>query len=68
LKEVYIGYTFKPSFLKKAIGIQSLSAYVTGNNLWTITKLLEGDPERKDFTQGFYPQMSSLKFGLKIGF
>jgi len=68
LKEVYVGYTFKPGFLKKAIGIQSLSAYVTGNNLWTITKLLEGDPERKDFTQGFYPQMSSLKFGLKIGF
>jgi TonB-linked SusC/RagA family outer membrane protein len=68
LKEVYIGYTFKPEFLKKAIGISSLSAYVTGNNLWTITKLLEGDPERKDFTQGFYPQMSSVKFGLKIGF
>jgi len=68
LKEVYVGYTFKPGFLKKAIGIQSLSAYVTGNNLWTITKLLEGDPERKDFTQGFYPQMTSLKFGLKIGF
>jgi len=68
LKEVYVGYTFKPQFLKNAIGISSLAAYVTGNNLWTITKLLEGDPERKDFTQGFYPQMSSLKFGVRIGF
>ncbi|MCL6102276.1 MAG: SusC/RagA family TonB-linked outer membrane protein [Bacteroidetes bacterium] len=68
LKEVYIAYTFKPEFLKKAIGISGLSAYVTGNNLWTLTDLLEGDPERKDFTQGFYPQMSSIKIGLKIGF
>lgn len=68
LKEVYIGYSFKAAFLEKAIGISNLSAYVTGNNLWTITKLLEGDPERKDFTQGFYPQMSSIKFGLKFGF
>lgn len=68
LKEIYVGYTFKPEFLNKAIGISSLAAYVTGNNLWTITGLLEGDPERKDFTQGYYPQMSSVKFGLKIGF
>lgn len=68
LKEVYIGYNFKPEFLKRAIGITNLSTYVTGNNLWTLTNLIEGDPERKDFTQGFYPQMSSIKFGLKIGF
>jgi len=68
LKEVYIGYNFKPEFLKRTIGITNMSAYVTGNNLWTITNLIEGDPERKDFTQGFYPQLSSVKFGLKIGF
>ncbi|HEX2976605.1 MAG TPA: SusC/RagA family TonB-linked outer membrane protein, partial [Bacteroidales bacterium] len=68
LKEVYLGYTFEPQFLKKAVGVSSLQAYVTGNNLWTITKLLEGDPERRDFTQGFYPQMSSVKFGLRLGF
>ena len=68
LKEVYIGYNFKPEFLKRAIGITNLTTYVTGNNLWTLTNLIEGDPERKDFTQGFYPQMSSIKFGLKVGF
>jgi TonB-linked SusC/RagA family outer membrane protein len=68
LKEVYLGYTFNPKLLNKMIGVSSLSAYVTGNNLLTITKLLEGDPERKDFTQGFYPQMSSVKFGFKLGF
>ncbi len=68
LKEVYFGYNFKSGMLKKAVGINSMTAYITGNNLWTITNLIEGDPERKDFTQGFYPQMSSIKFGLKIGF
>jgi TonB-linked SusC/RagA family outer membrane protein len=68
LKEVYLGYTFNPKILNKMIGVSSLSAYVTGNNLLTFTKLLEGDPERKDFTQGFYPQMSSVKFGFKLGF
>lgn len=68
LKEVYIGYNFNTGFLKRMLGINNLSTYVTGNDLWTLTNLIEGDPERKDFTQGFYPQMSSIKFGLKIGF
>jgi hypothetical protein len=68
LKEVYINYNFKSETLKKAMGINNMSAYITGNNLWTITNLIEGDPERKDFTQGFYPQMSSVKIGIKIGF
>jgi TonB-linked SusC/RagA family outer membrane protein len=68
LKEVYFGYNFKPEFLKRTVGITNMTTYVTGNNLWTLTNLIEGDPERKDFTQGFYPQMSSVKFGLKINF
>ncbi|NEW80831.1 MAG: TonB-dependent receptor [Mariniphaga sp.] len=68
LKEIYFGYNFKPGFLKRAIGITNMTTYITGNNLWTLTNLIEGDPERKDFTQGFYPQLSSIKFGLKIGF
>jgi TonB-linked SusC/RagA family outer membrane protein len=68
LKEVYISYNFASEKLKKNMGINNMSAYLTGNNLWTITNLIEGDPERKDFTQGFYPQMSSIKLGLKIGF
>ena len=68
LKEVYLGYNFKPDFLQRTMGITNLTTYVTGTNLWTLTNLIEGDPERKDFTQGFYPQMSSVKFGLKVGF
>ncbi|MCE5348210.1 MAG: TonB-dependent receptor [Bacteroidales bacterium] len=68
LKEVYAAYTFHPEFLKRTLGISNLLVYATGNNLWTITKLIEGDPERKDFTLGFYPMMSSLKLGVKFGF
>ena len=68
LKEVYAGYTLDPGFLERVFGVSSLLVYATGNNLWTITNLIEGDPERKDFQQGFYPQMSSVKLGLKLAF
>jgi len=68
LKDVYLGYTFKSAFLKKLVGVSSVHAYATGNNLLTITKLIEGDPERKDFQQGFYPILTSVKFGVKVAF
>jgi hypothetical protein len=42
--------------------------YATGNNLLTFTKLIEGDPERKDFQQGFYPIMLTAKLGIKLNF
>jgi len=68
LKEIYAAYKFNSSFLKKAMGITNLQVYATANNVITFTKLIEGDPERKDFQQGFYPQMSSVNLGLKFGF
>jgi TonB-linked SusC/RagA family outer membrane protein len=68
LKEVYLGYQFKSGFLNKLAGIGDLQVYATGTNLWTFTSLIEGDPERKDFQQGFYPQMTSLKLGVKFNF
>jgi len=68
LKELYAGYTLNPKFLERLVGVSSLLVYATGNNLWTYTKLIEGDPERKDFQQGFYPQMSSVKLGIKLAF
>jgi hypothetical protein len=68
LKEVSAGYTFNSDFLKRKVGISALRFYVTGYNLLTFTNLIEGDPERKDFTAGFYPQMNSLKLGLKFSF
>lgn len=68
LKEIYLGYNIKPNYLKKWVGISAVTVYASGNNLFTITNLLEGDPERKDFTRGFYPQMSTYKLGLKVTF
>lgn len=68
LKEVYLSYSFAPAFLKKSAGISGLSIYATGNNLLTFTDLIEGDPERKDFGDGYYPQLSSVVFGVKLSF
>jgi len=68
LKEIYAGYTFKSGFLSRVAGIDNLNVYATANNLLTFTNLIEGDPERKDFYLGFYPLMTTLKFGLKFGF
>jgi hypothetical protein len=50
------------------MGISSLLVYASGNNLATFTNLIEGDPERKDFQQGFYPQMVSVRLGVKLAF
>jgi len=68
LKEVYLGYNMASKLLNRFAGVTNVTVYATGNNLWTLTNLIEGDPERKDFNQGFYPLMSSLKFGVKVAF
>ena len=68
LREVYLGYTLSPKALSNLAGASNMLIYATGNNLWTYTKLIEGDPERKDFQQGFYPQMSTVRLGVKLIF
>ncbi|MCX6237655.1 MAG: TonB-dependent receptor [Bacteroidia bacterium] len=68
LKEIYVGYNITSKFLNRLAGVSKLLFYATGNNLWTLTNLIEGDPERKDFQQGFYPQMTSVKLGVKVAF
>jgi TonB-linked SusC/RagA family outer membrane protein len=68
LKDVYISYTFSPGALKQTLGISNMSVYLAGNNLWTITSLIEGDPERTNFQQGFYPQITTGRLGVKINF
>lgn len=68
LKEIYAGYTINSKVLSNIAGIENLLVYGMANNLFTITRLIEGDPERKDFQQGFYPPMMSVKLGLKVNF
>lgn len=68
LKEVYAGYTINTSNLMRFAGISNVLVYVTANNLFTITSLIEGDPERKSFSNGYYPMVSTYSAGLKFGF
>lgn len=48
LKNVQVGYTFTQSFIRK-IGAQSARVYLTGQNLFTITKVPFIDPEITEF-------------------
>ena len=68
LRDLYLGYTFDKKALKSKIGLQSLTLYLTGNNLLYFTDLLSGNPEMTSFTLGAYPLMRTLQFGLKVGF
>lgn len=68
LREVYAAYNFNSNLTKRLLGTSNLVFFVTANNIWTVTKLIEGDPERKDFQQGFYPTLASLKFAIKAAF
>lgn len=68
LKEIYLGYNLTPKFLKQLLGVSRVTLYGTANNVFTITDLIEGDPESIDFSKGFYPLMSSYKLGLKVNF
>jgi TonB-linked SusC/RagA family outer membrane protein len=69
LKDLFLGYTFKNvGILKTALGVSNLQVYGSGSNIFTITPLIEGDPEATNFYQGYYPQMSSYRLGVKVIF
>lgn len=68
LKDLYLGYNIKSAMLNNSLGVSNLLVYVSGSNLLTFTPLIEGDPEATNFQQGFYPQMTTLRGGIKIAF
>lgn len=69
LKEIHLEYTFLNSgFLGKNLGISNFTLYAQSYNLLTFTNLVLGDPERKDFTRGFYPLMKSVRVGINASF
>ena len=68
LKDVYIGYTIRTDGLNKSLGIGNFLVYLSGSNLLTFTPLIEGDPEATNFYQGYYPQMTTIRGGIKISF
>ncbi|NBT15032.1 MAG: TonB-dependent receptor [Chitinophagia bacterium] len=68
LKNVNLGYTLPTSVLKKA-KISSVRVFVSGQNLFTITKAWNGfDPEINNANAEFYPVMRTYTAGLNVNF
>ena len=65
LKNIQLGYTFKPAFLAKN---QSLRVYVSSQNLVTFTRYSGLDPEipGNGIDRGQYPQPRAFIFGLNV--
>ncbi|MFH6998577.1 SusC/RagA family TonB-linked outer membrane protein [Flavobacterium sp. FlaQc-57] len=63
LKNIELGYTFS----KTIPGINSLRLYVSGQNLFTITKYTGLDPESTSLIdRGTYPQSTAFILGAKV--
>ena len=64
LRTLTLGYTFPSSLLSKA-KIDRLRFYVTGTNVFTLTRFLSYSPE---LSPGSYPEARQWLFGVNIGF
>ena len=68
LKEIYMGYSFNKKKIKRLLGVEGLSLNLTGNNLYSFTNLIEGNPQVTSFSSNFYPIMATVKFGARVTF
>ena len=62
-----IGYTL-PNFITEAIKIQSANIYVSGQNMFTWTKVINWDPELNNSQSWDYPQQQVFSVGANITF
>jgi len=72
LRNVEIGYTL-PNKALKVLGIKQMRLYATGQNLLTLTKVKQVDPEGPGYggnkERGWnYPQLAIINFGLNVTF
>lgn len=67
LKNIEIGYNFKPKSLKQ-FGIKSMRLYGNGYNLLTFDRLKILDPEERGSNGGDYPLTKIFNVGLNIQF
>lgn len=66
LKNLEVGYTVKPDFLKR-VGLRSARVYVNGNNLYTWSpNKIWGDPENLGYIG--YPLTRTYNVGLNVNF
>lgn len=75
LKNVTLSYTLSSAIMRKIKNIEGIKMYLSGENLYTITKYSGYDPEVNSFGKsnlslatdlGSYPKYSTLVFGLTI--
>lgn len=71
IKTIQLGYNI-PGQVVKAIGLEKVYVYLSGNNLVTFTKYSGFDPEiggsSYGIDRGVYPQARSYMFGLNVTF
>lgn len=68
LKNINLGYTIPQVFLKKA-KISSVRVFVSGQNLFTLTRAWDGfDPEINNANAEFYPVMRTYTAGVNVTF
>jgi TonB-linked SusC/RagA family outer membrane protein len=69
LKNVEIGYSLKSLLSRTKLGVQNVRLYVSGQNLFTVTKYTGLDPESTDIIDmGTYPQSRAFLFGINVKF
>jgi len=67
LKNIQLGYTLPSDILKKT-GISNFRIYLSGSNLFTLTKVKDYDPEGTSESGQFYPQLKIFNVGFNIQF
>jgi hypothetical protein len=65
LKTVEVSYSFKLRSNKKA-GHTKMSVFISGTNLFTVSKLKYIDPEAPTVNNGFYPQQKVYNLGINL--
>ncbi len=73
LKDITLSYTMPQRLLEK-VGVQGLTVYASGRNLYTWTNWLGWDPEARDITRGSdnddinYPMVRTYVLGVNLTF
>jgi TonB-linked SusC/RagA family outer membrane protein len=67
LKNVQLGYNLPTSMLSK-IKLSGVRLYVSGFNLFTISKVKDYDPEGTNGSGQFYPQQKIMNVGVNVKF
>lgn len=69
LKNAEIGYSFGSLLKKTNFGVKNIRLYMSGQNLFTVTKYTGLDPEIADQRDmGTYPQSKAFLLGLNVTF